>query len=219
MENLKSEIHSRRLKILDRQEIRNIFEIPNFTMEEHFEYFSLTGQEKDFLDGLRSLTSKIYFILQTGYFKARHLFFNFEFGDVPEDVAYILQNHFPNRELAEVESFRTVAKNTRLNGQQALVGFYQYQWCDDIQRQMIEEKARAFARISSKPIYIFREIVSLLQEKCIILPGYSSLQDIVGQALIYEQNRLSDLLSTSLKLFDISSLDALLEDRVIQHKR
>ena len=212
MENLKNEIHSRRLKILDRQEIRDIFELPDFTMEERLEYFSLTGQENDFLDGLRSLISKIYFILQTGYFKARHLFFNFEFGDVPEDVAYILQNHFPNRELAEVESFRTVAKNTRLNGQQALVGFYQYQWCDDIQRQMIEEKARAFAKISSKPIYIFREIVSFLREKLIILPGYSSLQDIVGQALIYEQNRLSDLLSTSLKLFDISSLDALLED-------
>ena len=211
MINLKDEIHSRRLKILDRQEIRNIFELPDFTIEERSEYFSLTGQEEDFLDSLRSLTSKIYFILQTGYFKARHLFFNFEFSDVPEDVEYILQNHFPNREI-DVGSLRTVAKNTRLNGRQALVGFYQYQWCDDVQRQMIEEKVRAFAKISSKPIYIFREIVSLLREKRIILPGYSSLQDIVGQALVYEQNRLSDLLANSLKLFDISILDALLED-------
>jgi hypothetical protein len=92
MINQKDEIHSRRLKILDRQEIRDIFELPDFTMEERLEYFSLTGPENDFLDGLRSLISKIYFILQTGYFKARHLFFNFEFGDVPEDVAYILQN-------------------------------------------------------------------------------------------------------------------------------
>ncbi len=143
MINQKDEIHSRRLKILDRQEIRDIFELPDFTMEERIEYLSLTGQEKDLLDRLRSLTSKIYFILQAGYFKARHLFFNFEFGDVREDVEQILQNHFPNQEI-DVETLRTVAKNTRLNGQQSLIGLYHYQWCEDIQRQIIDEKASSF---------------------------------------------------------------------------
>lgn len=211
MANDNSEIESRRLKILGKEEIRNIFELPDLTMEERIEYFSLTAPERDFFDRLRFFPSKLYFILQAGYFKARHLFFNFEFTDVPEDVGYVLQTHFPDQEV-NLEDLRTVAKNTRLIGQRALLKLYGYRWCGKKERRMIESKARAFARISSKPIYIFREIVSFLQEERIVLPGYSSLQDMVGQALIFEQNRLIALMGNSLNLPEINKLDALLED-------
>lgn len=211
MANDNNEIQSRRLKILGKEEICHIFELPDLTMEERLEYFSLSKPERDFLDRLRFVPSKLYFILQAGYFKARHLFFNFEFADVPEDVKYILQTHFPDQD-TNLESLRTVAKNTRLIGQRELVKLNRYRWCGKKERRLIEEKARSFARISSKPIYIFREIVSFLQEERIVLPGYSSLQDIVGQALLFEQNRLIALLGNSLNQPEINKLDALLED-------
>jgi TnpA family transposase len=211
MINPKSEIESRRLKILGSEEIRNIFGLPDFTMEERLEYFTLVASESKFLDELRSLTSKLYFILQAGYFKARRLFFNFELDEVVEDVEYVLQTHFPDRTV-NFEDLRTVAKNTRLNGQQVLLRLYNYRWCGEAERRILEEKARAFARISSKPIYIFRELISFLQKERIILPGYSSLQDTIGQALIYEQNRLTDLLANSLSISEINKLDDLLED-------
>lgn len=127
MANLKNEIELRRLKILGREEIRIIFELPDFLMEERFEYFSLTVPERDFFDRLRSVSSKLYFILQAGYFKARHLFFNFEFKDVSEDVEYILQIHFSDQDI-NLKSLRAVAKNTRLSGQQALLKLYRYRW-------------------------------------------------------------------------------------------
>lgn len=202
---------SRRLKILGKEEIRNIFELPDLTIEERLEYFSLSKPERDFLDGLRSVPTKLYFVLQAGYFKARNLFFNFEFADVPEDVEYILQTHFHDQDV-DLESLRTVAKNTRLSGQRVLLKLYRYRWCGKKERRLIEEKTRAFARISSKPVYIFRELVSYLQEERIVLPGYSSLQDMVGQALIFEQNRLIALMGNSLNLPEINKLDALLED-------
>lgn len=199
------------MKILGREEIRIIFELPDLTMEERIEYFSLTVPERDFLDGLRSVSSKLYFILQAGYFKARHLFFNFEFKSVSEDVEYILQIHFSDQGI-NLESLRTVAKNTRLNGQQVLLKLYRYRRSGKKERRILEEKARTFARISSKPIFIFREIVAFLQDERIVLPGYSSLQDMVGQALIFEQNRLIALMRNSLNLPEINKSDALLED-------
>lgn len=211
MTDPKSEILTRRLKILGREEIRNIFELPDLTMDERLEYFSLTAPERDFLEKLRFVPSKLYFILQAGYFKARHLFFNFEFADVPEDVEHVLQTHFPDHEI-NLETLRTVAKNTRLIGQRAILKLYGYGWYGKRERRMTESKARAFARISSKPIYIFREIVSFLQEERIVLPGYSSLQDMVGQALIFEQNRLIALMGNSLNQPEMNKLDALLED-------
>lgn len=201
----------RRLKILTKEEIRNLFELPEFTLDERQSYFVLTETEKKFLEQLHSLKSKLFFILQLGYFKARQQFFTFEIKDAPDDAEYILHSYFSNRSL----NFKTVgkiAKNTRLNQQQYILRTFRFQWCGKKQRTLIEAKARKFARISVKPIYIFREIISFLLEKRIVLPGYSLLQDVVGQALSFEQDRLSKLLKKTLKSSDINLLEKLLSN-------
>ena len=61
-----------------------------------------------------------------------------------------------------------------------------------------QAKARQAAKISSKPIYVFRELMQYLAEQRIVAPGYSLLQDTVGQALTYEQNRLITVVRTHL---------------------
>lgn len=201
--------NSRRLKILGKDEIRNIFELPQFTHDERLLYFSLTEDEKEFLEQFRSLTAQVYFVLQAGYFKARHLFFNFEFEAVREDFEYVLHSFFSGQEL---NLSQTVAKNTRLKQRQFIINLYRCQWCGKSQRKLIKDKARKFAKVSVKPIYIFREIVSFLQAEKIIIPGYSLLQDVVGQAINFEQTRLTNLLEKYLKSSDIKLLDELLID-------
>ena len=209
MNHTESEIQSKRLKILDRQEIRNIFDLPDFTTDERDEHFSLTDLEKDFLTNLRSVSSKLYFILQTGYFKSRHQFFNFEFNQVKEDAEYIRQKYFPEQKI-NIEKVKVVAKSTRLIHQNNILQIHKYRLCGESEREIIAGKARSFAKISGKPIYIFREIVTFLQEKLIVLPGYSILQEIVGQALIFEQSRLVELLKNDSSASQIEKLDILL---------
>lgn len=199
--------NSRRLKILGKDEIQTIFELPQFNHDERFLYFSLTEAEKEFLKQSRSLNAQVYFILQLGYFKARHIFFNFEFEEVRDDIEFVVRSYFPGQ---KINFGQTAAKNTRLKQQQFTVNLYRYQWCGKNQRRMIEDKARRFAKISVKPIYIFREIVSFIQAENIILPGYSLLQDIVGQAINLEQARLTNVLEKSLTSSDINLLDGLL---------
>ena len=65
----------KRLSILGEDEIETLFGRPRFTHEERIQYFSLSQLEKDLLQGLRSVKSQAYFVLQLGYFKAKHLFF------------------------------------------------------------------------------------------------------------------------------------------------
>ena len=43
MIDAETEIQSKRLKILSKEEIRNIFDLPDFTSDERREYFSLTA--------------------------------------------------------------------------------------------------------------------------------------------------------------------------------
>lgn len=77
MEN-KSE---KRLKILSNSEYKEIYEMPTFEKEDRLNFFSLDKSELLLLDKFRANKSKIFFILQLGYFKYSYRFFNFSFSD------------------------------------------------------------------------------------------------------------------------------------------
>jgi hypothetical protein len=90
----------KRLRILGDDEIAALYEHPRFTDEERMEYFSLAPAEKAMLEQFHSIKSRLYCILQLGYFKARHLFFAIELQEVMEDAGYIQQRYFPDLQRA-----------------------------------------------------------------------------------------------------------------------
>ena len=106
--------HLSRLHILTAEEIHNLFELPAFTDEERLLYFSLTQSEFELLNKFRSFPSKLNFILQLGYFKARQLFFNFEFESVFADLELICRMYFP-KEKQKIRKIEKVAINTVFN--------------------------------------------------------------------------------------------------------
>src|SRR5687768_16818119 len=92
----------RRLRILGEDEINALYGLPRFGDDERMEYFSLSPTDKTALDQLHSIKSRIYFILQLGYFKSHHLFFVFDLPDVEVDARYIQDQYFPNFELMDL---------------------------------------------------------------------------------------------------------------------
>ena len=180
------------------------------------EYFSLSSKELVSLEQLHSIKSRIYFILQLGYFKARNLFFIFSLEDVSEDARYIIAVLFTSRSVQYFPNFQFVdfeiTKVTRLKQQGLILKLCNYRNCNTEDRQKLETKARQAAMICSKPIYIFREIMHYLREERIVIPGYTFLQDTVGKALTYEQNRLISIVRHHLTSSDIEALKSLLSD-------
>ena len=166
--------HFGRLHILTAEEIQNMFYLPNFTDEERLLHFSLTEAEFEILHQTRSFASKLNFVLQLGYFKFRRQFFNFELREVSADVEFIRQKHFPG-EIAEIDNLATIAVNTLLKHRRTIAELHNYQFCASRERNLIENIARSSAKISSKPVFIFREIIHFLEVNRIILPGYSFL--------------------------------------------
>jgi hypothetical protein len=202
-------ISPKRLRILGKDEIDALYGRPRFTAEERLQYFCLSQPEKDLLEKLRSVKSQAYFILQLGYFKARHLFFTFELGEVEDDLRYVLEQYFKNRKITELSA---VDKYTRLKQQTLILELYNYQNCDAQQRQKLELKARQAAQICAKPVYIFREMRHYLAEQRMVSPAYSVMQDTVGKAITYEQNRLITILQNHLKKSEVEALKILLDD-------
>lgn len=198
----------RRLHILGEDEIETLYGLPHFTPEEQLEYFALSSREKAAIEQLHSIKSRIYGILQLGYFKARHLFFSFSFQAVTANVKHIQERYFPKSELTQ---FR-VAKGTRLKQQRIILELCNYRLCHDTERQALLAKAQQAAKVCGKPIYIFRELMHYLDEQRIVVPSYSVMQDVVGQAITYEQNRLSMVVQNHLEEADTDILNRLLED-------
>ncbi len=177
----------KRLQILGDEEIENLYGLPRFTPKEQMEYFTLLPKEFTAIEQLPRIRSRIYTILQLGYFKARHLFFTFSFSIVEKDLKHIQERYFPNFQLNKLE----LGKVTRLNQQRLILELCNYHTCDSEARTALKSKARTAARVGGKPIYVFRELVHHLEEQRLVAPGYSIMQTVVGQAITYEQNRLS----------------------------
>jgi hypothetical protein len=62
--------------------------------------------------GCSSLKSQVYCVLDLGYFKAKHLFFNFKLEEMEEDTHLVLEHHFAGRhfEHANAEGKQTRPK-------------------------------------------------------------------------------------------------------------
>lgn len=199
----------KRLRILAEEEQCALYGLPRFTPEQRTEYFSLSQPEKELLQEFRSLKSKAYFVLQLGYFKAKCRFFVMEPTEIRKDLEYILDCHFRPEHLVDSAA---IDKNTRLRQQRLILKLFRYQNCGAAERQRLEAKARQAAAICSKPVYIFRELTRFLEEEHIIAPEYSSLQDSVGRAITFEQQRLTGILRRHVTPADHEALRRLLED-------
>ena len=199
----------RRLKILGEEEIEALYGLPRFTPDERGHYFGLSAPEKEVLHELRSVKSQVSFLLQLGYFKAKHQFFVFDLAEVQEDVHYLLAQYGDKRRLPDLTA---IDKSTRLKQQQRILALSHYRGCHAEERQQLACRARQAATICAKPIYIFRALMQYLAEQCLVTPGYSLMQDTIGRALTYEQQRLIAFLRTTLDPADSARLTQLLED-------
>jgi hypothetical protein len=198
----------KRLRVLGDDEIEAIYGIPRFTPYERQEYFSFSLKELAALEQLHSIKSQIYYLLQLGYFKARHMFFVFNLQEVSEDRSYIIEQYFPNFQFTDFD----ITKVTRLKQQRLILKLCNYRSCDAEERRKLESKARQAASVCAKPVYVFRELMHYLQEQRLVVPGYSFMQDTIGKALTDEQERLTNIVRNHLNDSDIEDLNRLLED-------
>lgn len=198
---------SKRLKILTANEIEDLYGLPSFTNEERFKYFTLNSLEEDALKNLRSISSKIVFILSLAYFKAKTMFFTFSEDQVQDDVNFVCLKYFSHHKSPDI----TISKPTRLNHQYLILSLLNYQPCTQEIRHILKEKAENLSTIHAKPIFIFKELIAFLECQKIVIPGYSFMQDVVGNALNFERTRLESIIMTSLLGEVKNAFDKLLE--------
>lgn len=176
----------KRINVLSQKEIEELYGLPRFSDEERMIYFDLTPPEQKIVDAHRSIDSKVCCILQLGYFKANKMFYIFDSDEAFKDIQFILQRYFIESNSINIE----IPKTTRIDQQSRILNLYDYKFSDHKIRSGLSEKARQLFRISSKPVFILKELISYLESNRVILPAYSTMQDIISKSLTAERKRL-----------------------------
>lgn len=201
-----TQTETRRLKILEADEIDAVYGLPVFDDEDRAFYFALSPPEKAVLSHLHGIKSSIYYILQLGYFKARRQFFVFDLQQVAADAQYVQHLYFPGYELVDLN----ITKVTRLKQQNLILELLQYRISGEEERQQLRMKAQQVAQISSRPIYVFRELMTYLSRQRLIAPGYTVMQEMIGDVLQREKERLIAIAQSHLTADAVTALNDLL---------
>ena len=199
-------MNDKRLKILSKSEINELYSIPKFSENERASYFSLSKKEYAMMSECGSLASKVHFILQLGYFKAASQFFRFTFSETKYDVQYILQKYFENEKL-KVDS---VSKDTRQTNQNLIATILNFETAKSIIFEKLKKFLYAKVRLSSNPIYLFYGVLCYCSENKLMLLAYSTMQKLIGPTITQEENRLGEELKKYLQHSDSKSITSTL---------
>ena len=196
---------NKRLNVLSTDEHQRIYERPRLQAHEQAHYFSLSKKQWQYAKTLH-LASRVYFILQMGYFKAAHRFFSCHPQAVKQDIDFIMHTFFPN----EKHFKKFPARNTQHKIHQKILAFTDYQFSPALAKKQIQGKLKKIIASYHDPTEMFRELMHFFEHKKQVLPGYSTLQDLIGQAILSEESRLKNTIHRDLPAFIKTDLISLL---------
>ena len=83
-----------RLTVLSEAEKAALYESPDFDDAQRLNYLNLTVEEQALMRERANLAAQVHCAIQIGYFKAKHLFFSFDWDEfeVQDDINFVMQD-------------------------------------------------------------------------------------------------------------------------------
>lgn len=200
------ETKSKRLSILSPAEQEALYGLPDFDDTQRLDYLALSEDELALVNSRPSITAQVYCALQIGYFKAKNAFFRFDWGEVEDDCAFMLSRYFHDHQFER----KLIASHEHYIQRKWITKLFCYQpWTADIMPQLTQQAAQIVRR-DVTPGFVATELLVWLNTHKIIRPGYSTLQELVSEALSAERRRLGDFMADTLDESVLVALDQLL---------
>lgn len=201
--------NKKRIKILTNNEINELYQLPAFTSAEREEYFSLDKDLRRKVNGITKLENIIYMILLIGYFRYKPVAHDISEKNAKKDIKYIVQQYYPriNNDVCLTISKRT--KSRLINSMLSILGFRQL---TAPLKASLMIRLKDVVTICMDPKYVFDELLAFLGQNRIALPGYSTIQDLISEALNYERERVSSIISNKMSGSTAEKLKSILHD-------
>jgi TnpA family transposase len=182
------------LTVLSDAEQFALYGLPDFDAEQRLHYLSLSDAERALACSRPGLPAQVYCAVQIGYFKAKHAFFRFTWDDASDDRAFVLTRYFHNQAFEP----HAVTQHEHYTQRARIAALFGYRlWSADC-LPLLAQQAAQIVRRDVTPGFIVAELIAWLNEHQIVRPGYTTLQEVISEALSAERRRLGDLLDGTL---------------------
>ena len=199
----------KRLQLLSDLEQFAFYGFPDFDEEQRSFYMTFDSQEWQMISGLPDFHTQVYCALQIAYFKAKNLFFHFEWQNLPkDDLDFVLYHSFKTNQRPE----RSITKHEYYLQRQEICSLFGYQLWNKHFLPSLQEQASITVKRDITPNFIVHELFKYLRDKKIVRPQYSTLQKIVSQTLSQERDRLKKLLQKFLSDAEKNAFEALIQN-------
>lgn len=183
-------IQKNRLQLLAEAEIDDLYARPDFNAIERELYFTMNQQELDALSQYSTTKTRVAFILQLAYFKAKHQFFTFTFDEVRSDIDYVLEKYY---KIKNATLPKNIVRQILSQQKNVILNLFDYQDWSSKQAELVETHICELLRYYPKGHDTFRQLLVYLDNQKVLLPTYRSLQDLFTQAYSKENDRLDKL--------------------------
>ncbi|HAK5802690.1 TPA: Tn3 family transposase [Salmonella enterica] len=201
--------HKKRISILTKSEINELYQVPSFNPVERAEFFSLDIGLKREIDKIINIESRVYLILIIGYFRYKPVLPEFTPKNVKMDVKYIIQTYYKTENTNLNLNIPKSTKYRLIKRMLYVLGFEQLTPSIKIE---LSERLNDVATICMEPKYIFDELLAFLGQRRIALPGYSTVQKLVSDALNFERKRTINILSKRMNPATAQQITSILQD-------
>jgi TnpA family transposase len=182
---------TKRIQLLTDVEISDLYDRPDFNSEERELFFALNQAEEKVLSQYRNARTRVYFILQLGYFKAKQQFFAINFEDALDDINFILKYHFGR---TDTDWIGSVSRDCIREQKRDILTLFDYRnWSTDLEPE-IQNKLSDLIRYFPKGHSALRQLLLFLDRQRITIPSYRKLQDMFSAAFSAEETRLQSIL-------------------------
>lgn len=174
------------LSILLPDEARQFESPPRFARPEREVHFALSTQARDYFKTLRTPTSRLSFVLQYGYFRARGRFFEPRRYHT-RDIQYVVATFQLRRLKDQTTGAQIKALKEQLGGasanrhRQAILRLESWQEHTADTQRRLQDHAYRQAEKRSGPAQLFMALVEYCWKNRWVIPSYNALSELVSR--------------------------------------
>ena len=194
-------------KLLTPTELRDLYGIPVLNDLERQQYFTFNQEELNALNNFRNIKDAVYFAVFLVFFKLKHAVISFQYQDITLERKHVMERYFPNK--AYPKSLPSSSTKNRIDLQ--IIELCNYKYCKASTYKSIQLELQELASYAPRQRQLLKDLLRLLEKHCVIIPGHTTLQNLVIQTSNKEQNRIEKCYLNSTTLKQRKSILALLK--------
>ena len=177
-----------RLKILSSDDFNKLYKLPSLAENDRPFVFELDEEDKAYLGSFNDVPKKIDYILQVSFFRITQYFYKFTFQGNRQDTWYVIKTYFPSEKFPKTK----ISKRHHYANRNAILKKYGASVYSSQHKDKALRYARELVKQHAVPKYVFDSLLEYLHQHKIVRPSYTTLQDMVSEALNNEKDRLNN---------------------------